>query len=325
LKDLDKAILETCQTTFPIELGPYEALGRRLGADAAEIHARVRAMLSNGVIRRLGPVFDSRRLGFSSTLAALAVDPGDVDSAAAVIEEYPQVTHNYERRGLYNVWFTVISETPERATEIVCEIAERSGARSSMELPATKVFKINVRFRVLEEKSPSRPAACARDKRPVEITPLARELIAATSTGLPGGVEPYAELASRLGVGAEQVVAEFRRLAECGVLRKMGAIADQRRLGLEGNVMCVWRVPPARLEEAGLAVAARPDVSHCYARATAPDWPYNLYAMVHMASAGECRKLGERIAREIGAEASDYLETVRELKKTPPVYFSESL
>jgi DNA-binding Lrp family transcriptional regulator len=325
VKDLDRAILDACQTGFPIELKPYEALGRRLRGDAGEIHARLRTMLASGIIRRLGPVFDSRRLGFASTLAALALDTAEIDSAAAAIDEYPQVTHNYERRGRYNVWFTVIAESPERTTEIAREIAGRTGARSSMELAATRVFKINVRFRVLGGKAPSRPTARARTTRPVEITPLAKELIAASSAGLPEGPEPYAELAALLRVNPEQVVAEFRRLAESGALRKMGAIADQRRLGLKGNVMCVWQVPADRIEEAGLAVAARPEVSHCYARASAPDWPYNLYAMVHTESARKCRRLADKLAREIGAEASDYLETVRELKKTPPVYFSEAL
>ncbi len=146
LDDLDRAILNEIQSNFPLTPRPYAEMGRRVGAGEEEVLARVQALHDAGVIRRLGANFTSRKLGYTSTLCAARVPQDMLEGFAAVVNHYPEVTHNYVRQHRYNVWFTLIAESPERLAEILKEIQEASGVSEILSLPAKEVFKIRVDF-----------------------------------------------------------------------------------------------------------------------------------------------------------------------------------
>jgi len=147
LDDLDKAILNEIQSHFPIVSRPYGEMGRRVGVSEKEVLARVQAMVDAGVIRRIGANFTSRKLGYTSTLCAASVPPEQVERFAATVNHYPGVTHNYLRRHRFNVWFTLIAESPERLEEILGEISRVTGIQV-LSLPAHEIFKIKVDFPV---------------------------------------------------------------------------------------------------------------------------------------------------------------------------------
>lgn len=143
---LDKELLNIIQTDFPLDPRPYRVLGERLRISEAEALARVRSLSDSGVIRRLGPSFDSRRLGYVSTLAAMRVGPERLEEVAAVVGSYPQVTHNYGREHEYNLWFTLVCPSREEIERIAGEITERTGIEDLHLLPARRMFKIKVDF-----------------------------------------------------------------------------------------------------------------------------------------------------------------------------------
>ena len=147
LDDLDKAILNEIQSHFPIVSRPYEEVGGRVGAPEEEVVARVRAMRTSGVIRRIGANFTSRKLGYTSTLCAAQVAPERLARFIEVVNRYPGVTHNYLRQHHFNVWFTLIAESVERLDQILTEISAASGVEV-LSLPAQEVFKIKVDFPV---------------------------------------------------------------------------------------------------------------------------------------------------------------------------------
>jgi siroheme decarboxylase len=148
LDDLDRAILNEIQSHFPIESRPYAEVGRRVGASEEEVLARVTALATAGVIRRLGANFTSRKLGYTSTLVAARIEPASLDRFVAVVNRYPGVTHNYLRRHRYNVWFTLIAESEARLNQILEEISQASEVAEILSLPAQEVFKIKVDFPV---------------------------------------------------------------------------------------------------------------------------------------------------------------------------------
>jgi len=145
LDDLDKAILNEIQSHFPLVPRPYAEVGERVGAPESEVLRRVRAMCDTGVIRRLGANFTSRKLGYTSTLCAAHVPPEKLEAFAQVVNSYPEVTHNYLRRHHFNVWFTLIAESPERLTRILADVSRATGVQI-LSLPAREVFKIKVDF-----------------------------------------------------------------------------------------------------------------------------------------------------------------------------------
>ncbi len=145
LDDLDRAILNEIQSNFPIVSRPYAAVGARVGAGEEQVLRRVRSLLESGVIRRLGANFTSRKLGYTSTLCAARVPPEALARFVEVVNRYPGVTHNYLRRHHFNVWFTLIAESPARLEQILAEISAASGVEI-LSLPAEEIFKIKVDF-----------------------------------------------------------------------------------------------------------------------------------------------------------------------------------
>ncbi|MGO9621528.1 MAG: AsnC family transcriptional regulator [Desulfobaccales bacterium] len=145
LDDLDRAILNEIQSNFPIVSRPYAEVAARVGADEEQVLRRVRTLMESGVIRRLGANFTSRKLGYTSTLCAARVPPELLERFVEVVNRYPGVTHNYLRRHYFNVWFTLIAESPARLEQILAEISGASGVEV-LSLPAQEIFKIKVDF-----------------------------------------------------------------------------------------------------------------------------------------------------------------------------------
>lgn len=158
--------------------------------------------------------------------------------------------------------------------------------------------------------------------RRVESTPIDeidRALIQATQTGLPLTPHPYRTLAAGLGIEAEEVMRRMQRMVENGIIRRIGAVPNHYALGYKGNGMSVWNVPAEKIVELGQRIGALDYVSHCYQRPRhLPDWPYNLFAMVHGHDRTEVEQKVDEIARLLGSDDHGHqiLYSSRILKKT---------
>jgi len=146
LDELDKRLLNLVQTRLPVAPEPYRELAQELGVAEEEVIARLRRLIEAKVIRRLGAIFDSRKVGYKGTLCALKVPPERIAGVAAEVNRYPGVTHNYLRNHEYNMWFTILAGSEARLNEIVAEIKGRTGIDECLLLPAVNIFKIRVNF-----------------------------------------------------------------------------------------------------------------------------------------------------------------------------------
>ncbi len=146
-----------------------------------------------------------------------------------------------------------------------------------------------------------------------------RRIIVATQEGLPRVPQPYHAIAAQAGVSAGEVMARLRRMLENGIIRRIGAVPNHYALGYRANGMSVWDVPEERVRELGRKIGALDFVSHCYHRPRhLPDWPYNLFAMVHGRDRVEVEAKVAQIAALL-AEADRghaVLYSTRILKKT---------
>ena len=146
-----------------------------------------------------------------------------------------------------------------------------------------------------------------------------RRILKVTAGGLPLAPRPYAEVASWLGLTEDQVIDRMARMQDAGIIRRVAAAPNHYALGMVANGMSVWDVDDARAETLGERVGALPFVSHCYLRPRSlPDWPYNLFAMIHGRTPAEVEALRARVAAILGrsCRASDILYSTRILKKT---------
>ncbi|UCF56969.1 MAG: AsnC family transcriptional regulator [Deltaproteobacteria bacterium] len=148
MDDKDKAIINEIQSDFPITSRPFRELGRRFGLSESEVLECVKRLKADGVIRRIGGNFNSKRLNFTSTLCAAKVPEEKMDRFVQVVNSYPGVTHNYLRNHDYNVWFTFIAPDMPYIDDALDEISKATGVTEIMSLPAVKQFKIKVDFEV---------------------------------------------------------------------------------------------------------------------------------------------------------------------------------
>jgi siroheme decarboxylase len=284
----DLAFVNRWQRGFPLDARPFA----RMGISEDQALATLRSLRQLGVIDRVGPVFRPNTVGASS-LAAMSVPPERLAGVAALVSGQPGVNHNYEREHRYNLWFVVTGRDAITVEKTIRTLEEATGLRV-LRLPLLEEFHVDLGFD-LESRDATRAAA------PQSFPPLSqaeRRLVAATVDGLPLIPEPYAAIAIKAGMTDEEVVSHLEAMLADGRIRRIGAVVRHRRLGYEANAMAVWDVPDERVPALGRLLARDPAVTLCYRRARAlPDWPYNLYCMVH----GKQRNLVTDEVQRLGA------------------------
>ena len=149
MDDTDLKILAAVQEEFPLVSRPFRALGEKLGLGEDEVISRLEKLERDGLVRRLGPILDIRKLGLSGVLVAVKVSEEEAQGVADVVDLYEEVSHNYLRPNAsgYNMWFT-ISAKEDRIQEILTEIRSRTG-RKILVLPTDRIFKIGVKFDIV--------------------------------------------------------------------------------------------------------------------------------------------------------------------------------
>jgi len=146
MDDIDHKILNLIQQAFPLDAEPYKRIGEQIGIPEEEAFERIRKLREDGVIRRIGAVFDPKKLGLVSTLCAARVPQEKMKVFVDAVNAYPGVTHNYRRNHDYNVWFTYIAATEAALEQFLSEIREKTGIADILNLRAVRTFKINARF-----------------------------------------------------------------------------------------------------------------------------------------------------------------------------------
>ncbi len=146
LTEFDKELLNIIQTRLPLALRPFAIVAEQLGVDEVAVIDRLSWLKDHGYIRRVGAFFDSAYLGYVSTLAAAKVQPAQMEVVAQAINEYAGVTHNYERDGEYNLWFTLLAEDLQEQDRIMTAIGMLPGVDSLISLPAIEKYKVSVEF-----------------------------------------------------------------------------------------------------------------------------------------------------------------------------------
>ncbi|MDF2504919.1 AsnC family transcriptional regulator [Clostridium sp.] len=137
--------------------------------------------------------------------------------------------------------------------------------------------------------------------------------------------EPYKQIAKELGISEDELLDKIHRLCSNGIIRRFGAILNHRNAGFTSNAMVVWNIPMERIKEASKIMVKFSPVSHCYRRPIFPEWPYNIFTMIHGETKEQCEKIVEEISK--ASKISDYviLYSTCELKKTSMKYFNDEI
>lgn len=142
----DKKILNRIQSNFPVASRPFQVIAEDIGVTEDAVIESVQRLKSAGIIRRIGGNIVPGKIGFVSTLCAARVPEEKIDEFARVVNQFPGVTHNYQRDDAYNIWFTFIAPSMTDIEENIQTISRTTGVADILNLPATRVYKIKAHF-----------------------------------------------------------------------------------------------------------------------------------------------------------------------------------
>ncbi len=145
LDDRDRAVIDRLQEGLPLCERPFAAVGDELGLTEAEVIERVERLRAAGVLSRFGPMFNAEAMGGGLTLAAMAVPEADFQRIAAIVNDFPEVAHNYRREHALNMWFVVAADSPARIAAVLDGIRERTGLPVH-NMPKLREFHLDLRL-----------------------------------------------------------------------------------------------------------------------------------------------------------------------------------
>jgi DNA-binding Lrp family transcriptional regulator len=329
---LDKELLNLLQEGIDLVPRPFLALAEKLGTDEKTVMARIRE-LKKDPIRQISAIFDTRTLGYKSSLVAAKIPEERLDQAAQIINQHPGVTHNYKRNHDYNLWFTIAVPPNsrlglEKTVEILGELAEVDVIRL---MPTLKLFKIGVQLDMTGKedgaKAKAKPSYSEEDRQKADkmVTDFDIAVIRELQKDLPIEPRPFDGWAKNIGITTEELLEAGRNMIKRKQMRRFSAVLNHRKAGFRFNGMGVWAVPAEKADEIGPKMGSFKAVSHCYLRPTYPDWPYSIFTMVHGRSLEECERVLQAIEDETGIKERATLYSTKEYKKTRVSYFTPEM
>jgi DNA-binding Lrp family transcriptional regulator len=294
---IELSLLDRWQRDFPLVTRPFAHVGQGCSLSETATVDVFRRLLATDVLSRIGAVVRPHTVG-ASTLAALQVPPERLEDVADMVSREPCVSHNYARAHDFNLWFVVAGPNSETVADTIARIERRSGLEV-MRLPLVEAYHVDLGFALVHEsRSNADTRISAEDCRPDSHD---RRLLAVIEDGLPIVAQPYGVVADRLRWSEADVLQRLRRLIASGVIARFGCVVRHRALGYVANAMAVWDIPDERIGAAGRLLAGTREVTLCYRRPRRPpDWPYNLFCMIHARTREEASAAIERVKRSVG-------------------------
>ncbi len=320
LTKLQKKLCNELQKGLPVCSRPFAEIAKDLNCDEKTVLQQTRELKDAGIIRRICALINYRALGIVSTLAAAHVPQDNLQAVAEAVNSLNGVSHNYLRDHYYNLWFTLQARTAAEIDLTLSNLSGRFGI-NFYSLPVKRTFKLAVRFDAENEdqtvlEGAELDATPKSTNRPWQGSDSGKLILSKFQDELAITSEPFAFLCGG-GVRTEDVLRIIKELIDKGVIRRIAAVVDYRKLGFVANVLFAAEVPQDRVVKAGKRLARSGIVSHCYERETFENWPYNLFGMMHGRSMGQIQRVVNELVKAEKIDSFQLLPTKAELKKQP--------
>ncbi len=317
-------VLNKIQEGLPIDIRPFEKLAENLSITEDELLSILQDLKEKKIIRQISPIYDTKSLGYDSSLVAFSVDKDRLLQVANIINQHPGVSHNYERNNEFNLWFTIaVPPDSKLGLEKTVEIlAEKTKVKKFVILRTLKFFKIGVK---LNPKGTDTSKESYKEKITAKrkLTQREKLIVKETQFDIPLERYPFKHYAQKIGITQQELVNKLNQLKEEGFMRRFAGILNHRRAGFKANGMVVWKVPEEKVDEVGKILASYKAVTHCYLRTTNQYWKYNLFSMVHGKTKQEVENVVRSMKEETNVDDFYILYSTKEFKKVRLKYFTE--
>lgn len=319
-------LLNLIQVDFPLVATPFKSLSQKLNTSEEEILKMLSYSKEQKIIRQISAIFDTKSLGYESTLVAFQISESNLENAARVINSHPGVSHNYQRNHQFNLWFTLAVPPKNDLQKTIEILVEKTYAINYLILPTLKLFKIGVKLDTTgNEEVTSKEEVKTKHQQVFNLS--AKEILAVKilQKDLPLTFNPFKDLLLEDNKFSEEEILKFaHNFLQKGIIRRFAAVLNHRQIGFSANGMGVWVVPENSVEKIGSVMASYKAVSHCYLRpACPPHWLYNIFTMIHGKRKQDCEKVAEAISKETEIKNYFLLYSTKEFKKERIQYFTE--
>jgi len=317
-------ILYELQKNFPLTKRPFLALADKFSITEDEMLQIIQKEKDDQIIRQTSAIFDTKKLGYKSSLVAFRIDKKDMDKAVAALNSHPGISHNYERNHEFNVWFTLA--TPPNSLlgldDTIKVLAKMAHAKEYIALPTLKLFKIMVQ---LDTANSAKKKQVVKTKKfkDIALTDLHKQIIKYAQEDIKITQEPFLQMINEIGIDYDTFFASLQELQDAGIMRRFATILNHRKAGFNSNAMVVWDVDENNAEKIGQKIAAYSVVSHCYLRPKYPNWQYNLFSMIHAKNKKDIDNILKEMGDEIEFKSNKLLFSTKEFKKVRIKYFTD--
>ena len=321
---MTKDILLRIQKNFPLIATPFKQIAKELNTTEQNVISIIQEQKDEKIIRQTSAIFDTKSLGYKSSLIAFEIDEDKINDAVKIINAHPGVSHNYERNHKFNIWFTcAVSKDSQIGLEKTIEIlANQTKANDFIMLPTLKLFKISVKLDTTGKEN-KKEKVVKKEKIKIEMTPLHTNIVKLLQNDIEIKSEPFEDIIKELDISYEEFFKVVNELQQSGIMRRFASILNHRRAGFNANAMVVWDVDENNGEQIGATAASFSAVSHCYLRPKYPNWQYNLFTMVHGKTKEQTNAVIKDIENEITSKSHMPLYSSREFKKVRLRYFTK--
>ena len=318
MDNLDKKLLNITQTGFEITVAPYEKIASILRISGNETLLRLRKLKDEEVLRYIGASIDTSYLNFNGLLVAAKVPFEEIDSIAKIINSHPGVTHNYLRMNDFNMWFTIFEPNTYDVEDTAKKMLEMVKIKDYMLLKSEKKYKLNF---VVDANSSDKngiefaEAQTKKEKCKMELKSEDIRIIERLKQPLPINSRPFLALSKTLNISEKKLLKKLSNYKESGVIRKIGGIVSQRKLGYKYNALVLWNVHRDKIDDFAEKLANTKNISHCYRRTTYKNWEYSVYSMFHCFDENHFKELLKFLSDDESVYEYIVLRTEKELKK----------
>ena len=332
---LVEGLLSHFQKDFPLVSKPYAYMAECLDSSETEVLDALNELSQRKMLTRVGPVFDHRQAG-ASLLAAVSVPDREEAEAAAKINAYAEVNHNYAREHHYNLWFVVTAPDKKHLIQTLDNMEDDLGY-PILRLPMLKSYHIDLGFQLTDPHSEiSFQYRAQVNEFAQRINP--KQLLAAfdqhhlrvlIQEGIALCERPFALLAEKLceksgnKISEEAVLNTLRYWQQTGLIKRFGLISNHYQMGYQSSAMVVWDIPDDQIDKIGAQFKASGLVSLCYQRPRhLPEWPYNLFCMIHSRDRASVVGCVEQLVAQcnLAPVQKELLFTTRQYKQRGGVY-----
>lgn len=314
-----------CKKTFQLTKKPFEQIAKELNTTEEIVLNILKEEKKNKIIRQTSAIFDTKKLGYKSSLVAFEIDEKDIDNAVEILNSHPGISHNYERNHTYNIWFTlaIAPNSKSNLEETVDILSKLTNTKDYIILPTLKLFKISVKLDTTNKQDKKEKVA-KKDFKVMDLNEYHYDIIKEAQNDIEIVSEPFKDTIEKLNISYEEFFNVLKEFQEAGVMRRFACILNHRKAGFGANAMVVWDIEEGtKGEEIGKIAASFSAVSHCYLRPKYPTWNYNLFTMIHGKTKEDTQEVIDNISKEIEFKSNMPLYSSREFKKVRIKYFCD--